>query len=192
MNRIDVFEKNYNDALATIEYYLTQQPNLSKLVQWMLTTDVNPYEWLDTGIAHRLSSAEGFVSIVQMISHAVHDDGDIAFVRVNGMPRIVFYYAGEPDFEQYALTDQEQQLGNNKVEVLDIKPNEFGELVEQANTAQIKRCFVNDVVALGEKMAVAHYMQHSCFSTDWLTELAEQIEKRKQRQQYIDNYSKNS
>lgn len=175
MNRINEFEKTYTQALETIEYYLFQQPAMSKLVQWMLTTDVNAHFWLPHELVTRLSSAQGFVAIVQTISHAVQDDGDITFVRVNGMPRIVFYYSGKANFEEHALTVHERCVGNNVVEVLDILPEEFGPLVELANINRLKQCFVNDAVMLGEKFAVARAIEHACFDRSWLVELADDI-----------------
>lgn len=121
MNRFHLFEQRYQTALNRIQKYLEPDerynPPMDGLVRWMLTTDANPYSYLPKKQACMLNSATGFESLLDQIHHALYDDGDITFVRVRGVPQIAFV-------DRHDINDE-------RTEILDILPNEFGPIQDQ-------------------------------------------------------------
>ena len=95
-----------------------------------------------------MSTATGCASLLHMIDHAVHDDGDITFVKVNGEPRITFAWRHEDNFRDLVLTSQEKEFEARRidriphfkyeVEILDIKPAEFGPLYDAYQAKRVK------------------------------------------------------
>lgn len=153
------FQDNFDQAIKTIEQYQTTQSTMQSLVEWMLTTDANPYSYLPEAYAGSVDSAEMFAGLLNTIHHALYDDGDITFVAVNGEPRIVFV-------DRY---DVEKQFPKGKVvEVLDIEPGEFVTLYNEYQTKEIKRCFITDAKRFGLDFGVEHYKHYKCFDTNWI------------------------
>lgn len=49
MNRLEVFKDNYEESIRTIERFRTEPSTMKDLVNWMLTTDANPFAYLPEG-----------------------------------------------------------------------------------------------------------------------------------------------
>lgn len=191
MQKFEQFQKAYDQAVATIHKFLEPgqyEPQMNGLVKWMLETDANPYSFLPYGWADALESAQGFASLLHHIHHAVYDDGDIDFVKVNGEPRIVFAWQHDDKFRDYVLTNQEKEIEKRpifgqvrpyEIEVLDIKPNEFGPIYDAWQAEDIKRCFIMDASGHGVEWAAEHYRKYRCWNEEWMTECEDAIEARK-------------
>ena len=181
MSKFDQFQKNYDEAIETIKLFQQPgeyEPQMNGLVNWMLESDANPYSYLPENWAGHVSSAEGFASLLNMIHHAVYDDGDITFVTVNGGPRIVFVHQMEDNFRKYVLSRQEQDMENNpryraayEIKVLDIEPNEFGPLYDAHMVEEIKGWFENDAWAHGVDWAAGHYRKYKLWNEAWVEEV---------------------
>lgn len=176
LNRFDTWERNYKQALDDIEVYSTA-PATAVLAQWMLSTEVLSRRFLPKGWTGALNGPGEFSGLLAVIHHALVDDGDIEFVSVNGMPRMVFCNRHEEAFREVALTPYEQLQARTKVQVLDCTADEFGTLVEAADTAELKRCFAIDAGREGVDFAVKHYSSAYCYDPSWIEELAPQIKK---------------
>jgi hypothetical protein len=63
------FEKAYNEALATINCFLSDNStnDLRKLTAWLMETDANPYSFLPHEWAGSLGSAESFARLLYFI-----------------------------------------------------------------------------------------------------------------------------
>lgn len=182
MTKFEEFKKNYEEAVATIEMFLqpTQyNPPMHGLVKWMMETDANPYSYLPHNWAGSMSSAESFAGLLHYISHALYDDGEITFVAVNGEPRIVFVWKHECSFRELVLTEQEQRLEKDfahlkgsspyDVTVLDIKPEEFGDLYDEYQREWLKRCFKCDS-RRGGKAILDHYRKYKLWDDSMIPE----------------------
>ena len=184
MKKFQDFQKAYDDAIETINLFLLPgkyEPQLDGLTKWLMETDANPYSYLPEHWAGRTNTAEGFASLLGFISHAVHDDGEITFVTVNGEPRIVFANQHDDDFRSAALTETEKDIETRPwpavrtrrpsyvIEVLDITPNEFGPLFDKFYANDIKRFFMSDAV-MGVEQAAEHYRKYSCWDEAWIDE----------------------
>ena len=185
--KFDRFQKAYDDAILYIQKSLEPdnfEPHMHKLVQWMLETDANPYGYLPHSFAGMVETAEGFMLLIRHIHHAVYDDGEITFVKVNDQPRIVFARSDDPDFRQNVLTETEQHMENienrkfrvkYKITVLDIEPNEFPDLYDAYETAFLKKAFARDVAINDIEFAVEQYSKYKCFSNTWVDEMSDEI-----------------
>lgn len=184
MKKFEVFQKAYDDAIETINLFLLPgkyEPQMDGLTKWLMETDANPYSYLPEHWASRMSTAEGFASLLSFISHAVHDDGEITFVTVNDRPRIVFANQHDDDFRSAVLTETEKDIETRPwpavrtrrpsyvIKVLDIAPNEFGPLYDAFYAEDIKRCFMSDAV-MGVESAAEHYRKYSCWDEAWVDE----------------------
>lgn len=143
-------DRRHADAKRQIEQFLdpadSRGKDMHRLVQWMLETDSNPYGYLQHTWAESIKTATGFASLLANISHAIHDDGDICFVTVNGEPKIVFSYPGDPVFEQHVVSPDLQKnvykyQGMAEIVLLDIQPNEFGDVYDRYESSRLALLF---------------------------------------------------
>lgn len=183
MNRFEIFQKNYNEAITNINRFLHIPKNqhdysMVSLVKWMMETDANPYSYLPHNWAGSTNNAEMFSSLLHTIHHALYDDGDITFVTVNGEPRIVFVWKHEENFRNYVLSDTEKDIENRhgeeqyEIAVLDIEPGEFGPLYDRYQKEWLKECFITDAARDIEWAATA-YRKYKCWDNDWILEAKE-------------------
>lgn len=187
MNKLDEFTQVHEEALQTIKDKLEPsqyEPDTSPLFKWMLETDANPYAYLPEGWAGHMSTATGCASLFHMIDHAVHDDGDITFVKVNGEPRIVFAWRHEDNFRDMVLSFQEKDLEARRVgrtrfkyevEILDIKPAEFGPLYDAYQAERVKEYFINDAWSRGVDWAADHYRKYNCWDESWIEDARKEL-----------------
>lgn len=180
MTKFDKFKARYDQAIADIERFLSPDSKLAPFTKWLLSTDINPYNFLPEVWAGSIGTAEGFSAFMSMVHHAVYDDGELTICTVNGRPRITFVDRYLPDFRRYALSahelDLEQRFGSEaKIEILKLDINEFGILCDESETASLKKCFVNDAARNGVEFAVKHYSRYSLFSETWVDECSEEI-----------------
>ncbi len=182
-NKFQAFQKNYDNAIENIKSFLEPSkydPPMHELVKWMMETDANPYSYLPHHWAGCVASAEMFSSLLRNIHHALYDDGDIAFVTVNGEPRIVFVWKHEDNFHNYVLTDTEKDIVNRHgkvsytIEVLDIKPSEFGPLYDSWHQNWLKECFLGDAHRDVEQ-AADHYRKYRLWDESWVEEAKKNI-----------------
>ena len=179
------FQKSHDDAIKSINRFLEScpyEPQMNGLVKWMMETDANPYSYLPEGWAGSTGSAETFVTLLSVISHALYDDGDITFVTVDNEPRIVFVWHGEDNFSDYVLSTSEKSTKKRQgveyeIKVLDIKPNEFSPLYDAYQVKQLKRYFLNDARSHSLEFAVEHYQKkYKLFDDAWIAEFNQGIE----------------
>lgn len=109
------FHNKFNQAIEHIQSVLSTPEGeynyeQALLANWMLTSGVNPYEYLPDEWAGSLSCAQSFSALLHSIHHAMYDDGDITFITVDGCPRIVFFWAKEDNFEDLVLSKHEKRL----------------------------------------------------------------------------------
>lgn len=185
MTKFDTFKKNYEEAVETIHRFLKKPESMKGLVHWMMETNANPYSYLPEQWAGCVNSAEGFAGLLHYIHHAVEDDGDICFVKVNGEPRIVFAHPYDKGFKDKVLTNQEKviekrpilgKLRELYIEVLSIEPNEFGKIYDEYLIKDLKRCFSIDAGMNGVEFAKKHYSEYKCWADSWIEECQEEIE----------------
>lgn len=107
-------EQSRNRVLAAISG--EDNSEAATLVRWMFENDVNPYGVFSSyANASCFETFEGIDSIMHLISHALHDDGDISFVMTkSGDAKICFLAHDEPDFEKRFLSDVSKALGKHK------------------------------------------------------------------------------
>ena len=176
------FHDNFNNAISHIQDVLNRKEDdydyeMSVLIRWMLTTDANPYSYLPEGYATSLYSAQAFEGLIHNIHHSLYDDGEITFVKVNGEPRITFFWSNEDNFEDLILSDQDKRIREMsrvgyKIEVLDIKPSEFPVLYENYQLQSIKKSFLWDAKRRGLDFAIHHYSNHyKCYDKSWEEEV---------------------
>lgn len=92
----DNWRERFEGALERIEQYRNDEtPDMRLITRWLMDTEANPYGFLERSYARFFETAEGFAGLLQIIHHALVDDGEISFVAVNGRPMIVFAHRDE-------------------------------------------------------------------------------------------------
>lgn len=183
MKKIEEFNRMHEEALQTIKDMLEPRqydPDSSSLFKWMLETDANPYSYLPERWAVGMSTAAECASLFRYIDYAVYDDGDITFVKVNGEPRITFVWRHEDNFRDLVLSSQEKDLEARhhfkyEVEILDIKPAEFGPLYDAYQRESVKRYFIADARAEGVDWAAEHYRKYNCWEESWIEDARKEL-----------------
>jgi hypothetical protein len=184
MKKFDDFQRVHDAAIETIKQCLnntTDSPPMNELVRWMIETDANPYSYLPHNWAHSLETATDFESLLNQLHHALYDDGDVTFVTVDGCPRIVFANQYDEGFRTRVLTKQEKELESvpirhggwymhYDVQVLAIKPNEFGKLYDRYHIAWIKQCFLTDARRGNVEWTAQHYRKYKQWDESWIEE----------------------
>lgn len=174
-DKLEFFQKVHDEAVRTIKRYMDEPSEISELVNWLLTTDSNPYVYLTEDYRNMIYSAPSFAQLLNLIHYSVVDDGDITFVKVNGEPRIVFAHKYDDCFMDIVLDSEEKaaekEFGiHNKVEVLDITANEFGRVYDEHITQWTKNCFLADAAMYSLEFAIEKYKQYNCWNDSWVKE----------------------
>jgi hypothetical protein len=186
MTKFEIYKKVYEDAVKSIQRFIDDPSDMNEFAAWLMDTDANPYSYLEQGYADLMSTAEGCAGLLETIHHAVYDDGDITFVTVDDQPRIVFAHRFDEGFRDVVLCRQEKEIEKRlifgktksyKIEVLDIKPNDFPKIYNAYQLSELKRCFSYDAGRNGIDFAVEHYRKYACFSEDWVEICADEIAK---------------
>lgn len=188
------FKKTYEDAVNSIHEYLTNDDlsDMKHLVEWMLVTDEPPCGYVRSRQFNGdLDSAEKFAAILSEIHHAVYDDGDIAFVTVDGKPRIVLADRYEEDFIEHVLSELEKQdqvrVENGRavlikptydIKILHINANEFGKVFDEWHIKDTKDWFIKCAAMYGLEMATATYSRSRLWNQDWPNEFKDEIDQR--------------
>jgi hypothetical protein len=185
MKKFQEFQKNYDEAIETIKKFMEvgpYEPQMNELVKWMLETDINPYSFLPPSYASGFSSAEVFASLLHEIHHAVYDDGDIAFIEVNKEPRIFFIDKYSRNLNERIENQLNSFYGNNNVyniKVLDITPNEFGPLCDEAHKQQTKEMFFFMALMHGIERGIIEYNTSEYWDEQWIDGFKEYKKNRK-------------
>lgn len=174
------FEKSYKESVEKIKEYETNI-DMSKYTKWLMTTDINPYSFLDDGYAGMTSSAEGMSCLLDTIHHALIDDGEISFIKLDRQPIIRFIHSSDFeggkrddfDFVKYEETQQMKLISKEVDCVVTFLDNfdEFIESIEEYETKQLKCCFINDTERLGIEQSLSHYESDPRFNKEWISEI---------------------
>jgi hypothetical protein len=169
--KLEAFKNTHDEAIETIKRFMDEPSSMNELVKWLLTTDASPYGYLTEDCRGMTSSAESFAQLLHAIHHAVEDDGEITFVTVKGQPRIVFANRYDEYFMGVVLDSSEKDLNyHDKVEVLDITPNEFGRVYDEYIAQRTKKCFLFDAARHSLEFAISNYKHYSCWNDSWVEE----------------------
>ena len=130
-NRIQVFNEDHQSAIQSIQE-MKKHSKIGKLVTWMLETDADPDSYLVDGKKY-LSSTSSFELLIGKIYDTIEGFGDMTFVSVDGCPRILF--CSNREVKYFVLNNFETCMASvgkkYDVEILDIQPNDFGELYDK-------------------------------------------------------------
>ena len=104
MLRLILIEKNHKEALDSItKYLISPHQEMQTITHFLLTTDVNPYEFLPQEYAGKFDTSEGFSELLDTIFNALIDDGEISFPIINSEPHIVFISQHETNYKEYLI-----------------------------------------------------------------------------------------
>lgn len=165
MTLLEQVEREHQSALAKIATYRNDS-TLGKFTDWLLSTDQNPWSFLDSNWASQMNSAQGVADLLDCLHHALVDDGDVEFA-INKHQELVIVFENRFD----------DDFDSQNYKVLDIDIDQFGELRDQYELARLQQCFAHDSARFGVDWAVEHYQQYQLFSKDWPEVCALQIEK---------------
>lgn len=80
------FDKVHNEAKNTILSCLNSHhewdQDFCKIANWLLTNEHNPYGYMEESWASAFGSATGVESLLHNLHHAMVDDGDVSFIRI--------------------------------------------------------------------------------------------------------------
>lgn len=179
--RFEKIEQNHQSALKNIIKHAKDEKylELKALVEFFLETDINPYAFLPASYAGIFDTSTGLSSLIDVISHALYDDGDISFPIVNGEPRIVFANRFETDYKDKVLTNTEKEMEKRLNDIFGPERNyeithardafDFIDKLKKYHVSHLKKCFVTDAKRFGIKFAKDHYSQYQDFEESWET-----------------------
>lgn len=134
-------EESHNIAMREIGEYLHTPSSMQPLVEWILSSDMSVYDYMPREWANEMFRSEGVADLLGAIHHALYDDGEIEFVKVNGKPFMVFYGKWNEDFVDYVVEQFTHEADTEKLyymEVLPKDPGQFVELLKQRWLRQLK------------------------------------------------------
>ena len=187
MNKFAKFEQTHQSAMQMIQKYRDIKEDsydfgMVCLVEWMLKTDINPYQYIDARYAGLTDTSTGFLSLLSTIHHALYDDGEIEFVSISGQPKMVFVNRYDDNF--YSVMGRPV---TDPINVLDIEPKEFIRLCEQYHKNHIQRCYILDAARNGVSFADSHYSSYDCWEESWRYEFDDEIKLTKETYEKINN-----
>lgn len=171
MNKFDSFHSVFESSIEKIKAYQVKL-EMAKFTNWLLETDINPYTIFHENIANKLSTAEGFSSVLDQVNHALFDDGDICFPVIKHYTMISF--SDKFDFKlDHVFSDlfiESFKRHDTNVTFLS-SIDEFMERANENHIKSIKRAFKHDVNRLGLEYTVQHYSSYKDFNESWITEV---------------------
>lgn len=192
MSKFEKFEQVHQSAMREIQGYRdidkdSYNYGMVCLVEWMLKTDINPYQYVDGRYAGLTDTSTGFLSLLNIIHHALYDDGEIEFVSIDGQPKMVFANRYDNDFYSVILSNTDKEIIEKTgrpitdfINVLDVEPKEFITLCEQYHKNHIQRCYVVDAARHGISFADSHYSSYDCWEEGWRCEFDDEIKREKE------------
>ena len=171
MKKLEQFQKAHEEAMDEIASTIQRGDEFAEVVKYLLETDANPYSFLPHGWAGSVGTSTAFVSLTNMLHHALYDDGDISFPVVNGEPRISFYWKHEDDYHNLVLTDTEKHMRDNfgttyKVTQLN-NVMEFISAHKEYHRSDVLDCFIQDAAIHGVVFAESVYSKYANFRYEW-------------------------
>ena len=166
--RFERFQNNYNKAINIIQMYQADE-TMANITNWLLNTDINPHSFLDFEYADHLDSAEGFASLLDIIHHALVDDGDICFPIVDTEPRIVF--SNQHEFKPKEFPPEGNRRFIPKVDGFLESIDDFIRECDANHVTQLRRWFIHDAARFSSTdIAVEHYKKYKQFNPDWIND----------------------
>ncbi len=172
MKKFEEFEKAHQDAMRDIKEYSTKsQSEMMAITNYLLKTEDNPYSFLPKGWEGSIATSTDFLSLLNVIHHALFDDGDISFPIVNGEPRIALVSRHTENYLDFILTDNEikdLKSGKKQYTVKQCKDVlDFIEKHQEYFKNQVKNWFTNDAAREGLDFALEYYQKYSNFDQKW-------------------------
>jgi hypothetical protein len=173
MNKYELFDKNHQDAIASIKLYIcdSNETEMQAITEYLLETDANPYGFLPGEWAGCTGTATDFIRLLNMIHHAIYDDGDISFPIVNGEPRISFIWKNEDNYNSLILSESERDMQERLGVVYGVEQCDnildFISKHKEYHRKDIKRCFIGDAAMHGWEFAVRHNSAYFNFDPYW-------------------------
>jgi len=170
---IEKMKETFNEELGYLTDILESGSELSKLAEYLLTTDRNPYSIINVG--YNTKCITSFNDILMSLNHALYDDGEVTFYTVNGEPRFGFFNQYEASEDMY-LEDIELDMKETYpvlkyvIEVLPQDVNNWIKLSEVFQINDLKRMFLSDAKS-GLNDALRVYSKYKLFKQDWIKEL---------------------
>ena len=134
-------KETFNEELEYLTELLESGSEFSKLAEYLLTTDRNPYSILNEG--YDKEEISSFNDMLRTLNHALYDDGDVTFYTVNGEPRFGFFEKDVPKNRFLSNIQIEIEIQYDKprysVEVLPINISNWIELSEAYRLAEIEK-----------------------------------------------------
>lgn len=170
--RIKAMEQRHQEALASIESYRNSDyPDMRAITEYLLETDANPYGFLPHHWAGAMETSTGFNSLLNMIHHALYDDGDISFYKINGEPRIAFVWRHEENYADYVLSEQEKDMRTRWGSEYTVEQcKDVMDWIAQHKEYHRKdiRCwYIQDAARQGWEFATERYSRYANFDPDW-------------------------
>jgi hypothetical protein len=169
-NKFESFQLQYDTAIKTVQTMLSN-PDMKQITQFLLDTDVCPYDIFHEDFAKMMSYAEGFTGVLHLIHHALVDDGDICFPVVDGQPMIAF--CDEQDFViETVLSKAFRSCRGKQKEPIIVFIDTIDEFIREAKAfhkTTVKRQFMFDARRQGLDFAIECYNHYNDFSDDWVT-----------------------
>lgn len=188
MNKFAKFQKSHDAAVESINHILRDQryAQAHPLIEWLMTTDANPYGFMPRGYEGAMGSAQSFDLFLSTLLHAIYDDGDLTFVTVNDEPRIVLASQHDDDFNIKALNQYELDRLNSKnfpvpiteyvIKVMNVSPGGFVEPYIKWQKDLLQRCFVIDAAKHGTEWAKNIHCTNSVWDDAWVIGCQARIE----------------
>lgn len=167
-------EESHKSAMREIGEYLHTPSSMQPLVEWILSSDMSAYDYMPHDWANKMYHAEGVADLLGMIHHALYDDGEIEFVKVNNKLIMVFYGKWNEDFVDYVAEQFTHETDIEKVyymEALPKAPEQFVDLLKQRWLRQLKGYILWDAGTVGFDCAVSFHDNKHMFDQIDLEEL---------------------
>ena len=174
MLRLILIEKNHKEALDSItKYLISPHQEMQTITHFLLTTDVNPYEFLPQEFAVNFDTSQGFLVILDMVNNALIDDGEMSFPIINKEPHIVFIDKHERNYKDHLLQNVSSAKFYKDFELLFC--NDVYDFINKFDTYhlnKLKQQFFRDSSKFGVEHAVKHYSKYSKFDINWKSEVS--------------------
>lgn len=166
MNKINTLKKAWisetNTAIENIEslLYSTKEEYempYHTLINWITNTDINHDVFMPDGYKRSINNAIEFSTFLNLVRHAMYDDGDMCFVNVKNYGSFIVFAHQNEDHFNYVVETHLKKLDKTLKDNYERMHNR----VKNTEDSILKKSYIKQLETMPKSIKELEYTYHS-------------------------------
>lgn len=168
-NLLEKIEENHLSCIKEIKKYLnSQKKDIAFLTKYLLSTELNPYVFLEKKWADNFYSSSGFLSFLQEIEKSIYYSKEICFPIIDGVPKIIF--KNQKNFDS---TKYQEEIGDTDLNKKIFFLEKIEDFIYEHSCHQLqiaKEHFFHQSQIYGLEKTIQEFKEKDFFDNTWIEE----------------------